>query len=106
MLKNSLWPDILEFLDLQAPDDSSEMAFHDEATMRSATLSGLGVGLISRVDAERDIRAGGLVIPLGIDALCGMPPEQVPGFYLVLLRAHRRVSGVAGFYAWVTGQDG
>ena len=105
VLKNSLWPDILEFLDLKAPDDAAELAFHDEATMRSATLSGLGIGLISRVDAERDIRAGDLVAPLGIDALCDMPPDQVPGFYLVLPRARRRESGIAGFVEWLTGQE-
>ena len=105
VLKNSLWSDILEFLDVEAPDDASELAFHDAATMRCATRSGMGIGLISRVDAEQDIFAGDLVAPLGVDALRGMPPETVPGFYLVLPRAHRRVSGIASFCAWVTGQN-
>ncbi|MCY3875132.1 MAG: LysR substrate-binding domain-containing protein [Rhodobacteraceae bacterium] len=105
VLKNSLWSDILEFLDVEAPDDSPELAFHDAATMRCATLSGMGIGLISRVDAEHDIFAGDLVAPLGVDALHGMPPETVPGFYLVLPRAHRRVSGIARFCDWVTGQN-
>ena len=105
VLENSLWSDILDFLDVQAPDDSPELAFHDASTMRCATLSGLGIGLISRVDAEHDILAGDLVAPLGVDALCDMPPEKVPGFYLVLPRAHLRVSGIARFCDWVTGQD-
>ena len=104
-LKNSLWSDILDFLDVQAPEDAAELAFHDAATMRCATLSGMGIGLISRVDAERDILASNLVAPLGIDALRDMPPEKVPGFYLVLPRAHRRVSGIAHFCDWVTGQN-
>ena len=105
VLKNSLWSDILEFLDVRAPDDASELVFHDAATMRCATLSGMGIGLISRVDAERDILAGDLVAPLGVDALRDMPPEKVPGFYLVLPRAHRRVSGIACFCDWVTRQN-
>ena len=105
VLKNSLWSDILEFLGVQAPDDASVLAFHDAATMRCATLSGMGIGLISRVDAERDILAGNLVAPLGVDALRDMPPETVPGFYLVLPRGHRRVSGIASFCDWMTGQD-
>ena len=104
-LKNSLWSDILDFLGVQTPEDASELAFQDAATMRCATLSGMGIGLISRVDAERDILAGDLVAPLGIDALRAMPAEKVPGFYLVLPRAHRRVSGIARFCDWVTGQD-
>ncbi len=105
VLKNSLWPDILEFLDVPAPVDASEMAFHDAATMRRATLSGLGIGLVSRVDAEHDIRAGDLVAPFGVDVLRDMPRDQVPGFFLVLPRAHRRVSGIARFCDWVTGQN-
>ena len=105
VLKNSLWSDILEFLGVQAPDDASVLAFHDAATMRYATLSGMGIGLISRVDAERDILAGDLVAPLGVDALRDMPPETVPGFYLVLPRGHRRVSGIASFCDWMTEQN-
>ncbi len=105
VLTNSLWSDILEFLDVRAPDDASELAFHDAATMRCATHSGMGIGLISRIDAEHDMLAGDLVAPLGVDALRDMPPETVPGFYLVLPRAHRRVSGIAQFCDWVTGQN-
>ncbi len=105
VLQNSLWSDILEFLNVQVPDDTSELAFHDAATMRRATLSGMGIGLISRVDAEYDIRVGDLVAPFGIDLLRDMPPDQVPGFYLVLPRAHRRISGIANFCDWVTSQN-
>ncbi|MCY3873549.1 MAG: LysR substrate-binding domain-containing protein [Rhodobacteraceae bacterium] len=105
VLKNTLWSDILEFLGVQAPDDASELAFHDAATMRCATLSGMGIGLISHADAENDILAGDLVAPLGVDALRDMPPETVPGFYLVLPRAHRRVSEIGSFCDWMTGQD-
>ncbi|MCY4139615.1 MAG: LysR substrate-binding domain-containing protein [Rhodobacteraceae bacterium] len=105
VLKNSLWSDILEFLDVQVPDDASELAFHDAETMRCATLSGMGIGLISRVDAEHDTLAGDLVAPLGVDALRDLPPEKVPGFYLVLPRAHRRITWIESFCDRVTGQN-
>jgi len=105
VLQNSLWTDILGFLDVAPSDFSSELAFHDAATMRRATLSGLGVGLISRVDAENDIRSGDLVAPLGQNLLVDMPDAQIPGFYLVLPRAHRRVAGVANFCDWIASQD-
>ena len=105
VVQNSLWKDILAFYGLEAEQEGSEIAFHDAATMRRATLSGVGVGLISRVDAEGDIRSGELVAPFGLDALLGMDAAQVPGFYLVLPRAHRRVSGVANFCNWITGQN-
>ncbi|MCL6284209.1 LysR substrate-binding domain-containing protein [Ruegeria sp. 2012CJ41-6] len=104
VLQNTLWTDILGFLNVKAPGASSELAFHDAATMRRATLSGMGVGLISRVDAHHDIRAGDLVAPLGEGLLLGMPPDQVPGFFLVLPRAHRRVSAVGNFCNWVADQ--
>ena len=104
VLKDSFWSDILEFLDVQAPDDTSVLAFHDAATMRCATLSGMGIGLISRVEAEQDILAGDLVTPLGVDVLDDMPPETVPGFYLVQPCAHRRISVIASFCDWMTGQ--
>ena len=104
VLQNTLWSDAMRFLGVDLPEASSELAFHDAATMRRATLSGMGVGLISRADAKRDVRAGDLVAPLGEDLLLDMPPDQVPGFYLVLPRAHRRVSGVANFCDWITQQ--
>ena len=90
---------------VEAPDDASELAFHDATTMRYATLSGMGIDLATRADAEHDILAGALVAPLGVGALRDMTPETVPGFYLVLPRAHRRVSGIASFCDWVTGQN-
>ena len=52
VLSNLLWSDILKFLDIQTPDDALEMAIHDAAAMRCATLLGMGIGLISLVDAH------------------------------------------------------
>lgn len=105
VLENTLWMDIFDYLDVDSPEAFSELAFHDAATMRRATLSGMGVGLISSVDAQSDIRAGDLVAPLGEGVLLEMPSDQVPGFYLVLPRAHRRVGGVANFCDWVVEQN-
>ncbi len=73
--------------------------------MRCATHSGKGIGLISRVDAARRIFVGDLVAPLGVGVFRDMPPVKVPGFYLVLPRAHRRIGGIASFFDRVPGQS-
>lgn len=105
VLQNTLWADVFAYQKLELPENTSEIAFHDAATMRRATLSGMGVGLISRIDAENDIRSGDLYAPLGMDILTEMQDDQIPGFYLVLPRAHRRVKGVSEFCNWIVEQD-
>ena len=105
VLPNALWRDILKFLELPEPTNVDEISFHDAATMRRATLSKMGIGLISKIDAESDVRAGKLVAPLGINVLDDMPDEHIPGFYLVLPKAHRRVSSIAQFCDWISKQD-
>ena len=105
VLQNSLWSDVLLLLGLDNQRSSSEIAFHDAATMRRATLSGIGIGLVSQLDAVNDIRAGDLVAPLGLDTLVDLPPNSVPGFYLVLPRAHRRVANIAKLCDWITSED-
>ncbi|MES0885138.1 LysR substrate-binding domain-containing protein [Roseibium sp. SCP14] len=105
VLQNSLWADILQHLNVEAPETAGDIAFHDAATMRRATISGLGIGLISVIDAQQDIRVGDLVAPLGTELLNDLPEDKVPGFYLVLPKAHRRVSGVAKFCDWILSED-
>ena len=73
--------------------------------MRRATLAGLGVGLISTIDAQEDLENGKLVAPLGSDVLKDMPADQIPGFYLVLPKAHRRVRPIAAFCKWLESED-
>ena len=102
VLKNTLWRDVLRFLRMSDPTNTHRIAFHDAATMRRATISGMGIGLISRIDAENDIRVGELVAPLGVNMLNDMPDEEIPGFYLVLPKAHRRVSSIVKFCDWVS----
>lgn len=79
--------------------------FHDAATMRRATITGLGVGLLSRNDALEDIANGKLVAPFGTDCLLDMPAEMVPGFYLIVPRAHKRVKTIAAFCDWITSEN-
>lgn len=101
ILPNSLWADILEYFGVKKERSEGEISLHDADAMRSATLSGAGVGLVSVLDALRDIKAGDLVAPFGTDVLYKLPPERIPGFYLVLPRAHRRIKGVSACCEWI-----
>lgn len=101
ILTHDLWTRVLRHLDLGRAPVAGNIQFADAATMRRATLSGIGIGLLSRMDAVEDLAAGRLSAPLGLDALTDMPAEDVPGFYLVLPRAHRRVRVIAGFCDWL-----
>ena len=98
----NLWSNVLSYLGLESYEPSNKMQFQDADTMRRGAISGLGVGLVSQLDALEDIRKGRLVAPLGVDALAGMPDEDVPGFYAVMPRSHRRVSIVNSFWEWIT----
>ena len=100
-----LWPDIFAFLGAGAVPAERKIGFDDAATMRRATLQGLGVGLISEIDADEDLKSGALVAPLGRNALGGMREEEVPGFYLVAPRSHLRVRSVAVLHQWLREQD-
>lgn len=98
-----MWPAALRHLGVTAPEGVGDLAFQDAETMRRATIAGVGVGLVSRLDALADLRDGRLVAPLG-DALADLPVAEVPGFYLILPRAHRRVPLIAAFRGWVLGE--
>ena len=101
----ALWPDILRHLQVEQTEGDRSIGFDDAATMRRASLQGIGVGLISVIDAEEDLRSGALVAPLGRDALADMKPEEVPGFYLIVPRGHLRVKAVAALHRWLSQQD-
>jgi LysR family glycine cleavage system transcriptional activator len=100
-----LWPDLLRHLEVEKTDSDRSIGFDDAATMRRATLQGIGVGLVSVIDAEEDLCSGALVAPLGRDALSGMKTEEVPGFFLVMPKGHLRVKAVAALHRWLTQQD-
>lgn len=100
-----LWPDILQHLGLDPPELDRGLTFDDAATMRRATQQGLGIGLISLLDAEEDIASGTLAAPLGTRALAGMPADQVPGFYLITTKTRLRAKHVAALHGWLLAQD-
>ena len=100
-----LWNDILRHLGVTPADRDGSIGFDDAASMRRATLQGIGIGLVSVHDAEAGLQSGALVAPLGRDALIGMPADQIPGFYLVMPRSHLRVKSVAALHRWLTRQD-
>lgn len=101
----AMWPAALRHLGVVLPAAEGGVAFQDAETMRRATLAGMGIGLVSRLDAIGDLRAGRLVAPLGEDALASLPEAEVPGFYLLLPRAHRRVRLIAAFCDWIGAED-
>jgi len=105
VLAAELWPNVLRQLGVAARPGTRDMQLQDAATMRRATLAGLGIGLISTIDAAEDLHSGKLVAPFGEEALRGMPEDQIPGFYLVLPRAHRRVSTIAAFCRWIEAEN-
>ena len=105
ILTDRLWSDILAHLGVTLTAQTQAIRFQDAATMRRATLAGLGVGLISSIDATEDLEAGRLVAPFGTDVMNTMPADRIPGFYLVLPRSHRRVRPIAAFCDWITAED-
>ncbi|RFB81139.1 LysR substrate-binding domain-containing protein [Methylovirgula sp. 4M-Z18] len=102
---NRLWPDILRHLSVEQTHSDRSIGFDDAATMRRAARQGIGIGLVSVIDAEEDLRSGALVAPVGRDALADMKPEEVPGFYLVVPKGHLRVTAVATFHRWLCQQE-
>lgn len=105
VLSADLWQKVLAHLGVPGPRAGRDLRFQDAATMRRAALAGLGVGLVSTIDADEDLKLGRLVAPFGRGLMAGMPAAQVPGFYLVLPRAHRRVRIISAFCAWIESED-
>lgn len=105
MLSSDLWPNVLRHLGVEGRSSRNDIQFQDAATTRRGTLAGLGVGLVSTIDADEDLAMGRLVAPFGRTVMQEMPDHQVPGFYLVLPKAHRRVKTIAAFCRWVEAQD-
>jgi DNA-binding transcriptional LysR family regulator len=102
---NHLWPDIFRHLGIEGPPQERKIGFDDAASMRRATLQGIGIGLLSEIDADVDLRAGHVVAPLGRHALSGMVPNEIPGFYLVAPRAALKVTTIARLHRWLLARD-
>lgn len=105
VLSADLWPNVLKHLGVQDRSGKKDIQLQDAATMRRATLTGLGMGLISTIDAAEDLKLGKLVAPFGQDVMHKMPEVQVPGFYLVVPKAHRRVKTIATFCRWIEAEN-
>lgn len=105
VLSDDLWANILRHMGVEESAAHGDIRFQDAATMRRATLAGMGVGLISMIDAEEDLKSGKLVAPFGVNVMRTMPKEQIPGFYLVLPKAHKRLKPVVSFCKWIESED-
>lgn len=105
VLAESLWQKVLQHLKLDNFEAKGDVNFQDAATMRRATLTGMGVGLISAIDAMDDLRNGRLIAPLGTEALADMNEQDIPGFYLIVPKAHKRVRTIAKFCEWISAED-
>ena len=101
VLATELWPHILRHLGVPSRGNPHDIRFQDAATMRRGTLAGLGIGLISTIDAAEDLKVGKLVAPFGMTIMQDMTEAEVPGFYLILPKAHRRMKSIAAFCAWI-----
>lgn len=105
VLSTDLWRNVLRHLGVDDRSGKNDIQLQDAATMRRATLAGLGIGLISMIDAAEDLKLGKLVAPFGQQLMHQMPQAQVPGFYLVVPKAHRRVKTIASFCRWIEAED-
>ncbi|NIY75330.1 LysR family transcriptional regulator [Thalassospira sp. HF15] len=105
VLARTLWDSVLRHLGMTSHELAGEIEFQDAATMRRAAISGMGVGLISKLDAMEDLTEGRLVAPFGLDALSNMESEDIPGFYLIVPRAHKRVGIISNFCQWIVSEN-
>ena len=96
-----LWRDVFGFLKLDLSAAKIADAFDDAATMRQATQAGMGIGLISKEDAEEDLASGLLVAPLGLEALFAIPVDDVPAFYLLQPKSKKLSIQANLFQKWL-----
>jgi len=69
--------------------------FESNLLMLEAAAAGVGVCLVAREDAERDLRAGRLVVPVDVSIPHGFD------FYLICARARRDEPKIAEFRRWL-----
>lgn len=83
-VRNTLWVDIFDILGTTQDMMSEEFLYlHDNEAILKATLSGMGVGLVSKPEAVEAITAGVLIAPLGINILNQLPNHKIPKFYII-----------------------
>ncbi len=101
LLANSLWKDALELLDVPARPPKSVLALHTHSAMLEATIAGLGVGFVSHRDALKEIAAGTLIAPFGIDLMAQLPLEKTPRFSLLYKHDKRDSEVLKHFREWL-----
>ncbi|OZI45501.1 hypothetical protein CAL20_06600 [Bordetella genomosp. 4] len=101
LVANSLWDDTLDLLQVKERASQRVMLLHTHAAMMEAILAGLGVGFISYADAVREIAAGRLVAPYGIDLLKQLPAEKMPRFTLLIKPDRKHSPLLKQFTAWL-----
>jgi len=101
LVSNSLWQDTLDLLHVKERPTQPVMLLHTHAAMMEAILAGLGVGFISYADAVREIAAGRLIAPYGIDLLKQLPLEKTPRFTLLIKPDRKHSPLLKQFAAWL-----
>lgn len=96
-----LWQSVLSHLGVDHPDPQGGISFPDSASLLEATAQGLGIGLISRVNAMEGIASGRLIAPLGEAVLADIATDMVPGFYLVYSGDNLKLDQVRLFCEWL-----
>jgi len=94
---NSLWGETLILLGLGGRVPQSSMTLHTHGPTLDATLAGLGIALISHLDAED----GSLIAPFGEDLLQGLPANRVPYFFLLYPDRPDVSKEVLAFQRWL-----
>ncbi|MBE2275351.1 MAG: LysR family transcriptional regulator [Rhodobacteraceae bacterium] len=105
VLAPELWPNILRHLGVTTHANQRDIRLQDAATMRRGTLASLGIGLISTIDAVEDLKLGKLVAPFGTEVMQGMAQADVPGFYMILPKSHKRMKTIAAFCRWIEAEN-
>jgi LysR family transcriptional regulator, glycine cleavage system transcriptional activator len=98
---NSLWRDTMDLLGVQEKNNQSTLLLHTHSAMTEATLAGLGIGLISYLDALTEIRSGRLVAPFGVDVLRKLPVEKTPKFFLLYKNGRENSEMLMLFTRWL-----
>lgn len=101
LVANTLWDDTLDLLRVTERAAQPVMQLHTHAAMMEAILAGLGVGFISYADAVREIAAGRLVAPYGMDLLKRLPAKKTPRFTLLIKPDRKHSPLLQQFTTWL-----
>jgi len=101
LVANTLWEDTLDLLGVQERTAQPIMRLHTHAAMMEAVLAGLGVGFISYADAVRNVKAGRLAAPFGMDLLKQLPLGHIPRFSLLVKPDHPYSPVLERFRQWL-----